>query len=85
MHKVDLFIRTINDRSVPKSFFQVKSNIEDGIEFTGYERSRILLDPVTQRWTVTSLQTGEILLTLQSEVFSNHQTNHAMFNPRNTD
>ena len=56
----------------------MKSNIEDGIEFTGYEKSRILLDPVTQRWTVTSLQTGETLLTLQSEVFNNQQTNHAM-------
>ena len=46
----------------------VKRNIDKGIEFTGYTRSKMILDKELNRWTVVSLVNESKIMSLESEV-----------------
>ena len=46
----------------------IKRHIDRGIEFTGYVKTKMVLDEETNRWTVVSLRDGSKLMSLDSEV-----------------
>ena len=46
----------------------IKRNIDKGIEFIGYTKTKIVLDKKSNRWGVVSLKDGSTLLSLDSEV-----------------
>ena len=48
------------------------NNLQKGIVWTGFKKSRIMLDPDTNRWKVTSLFSEEPIITLATEVLYYH-------------
>ena len=52
--------------------------LEKGIVFTGFKRSRIMLDKETKRWKVTSLFDETPIITLAFEVESQSVLNFAL-------
>ena len=46
----------------------LKRNIDKGLEFLGYTKSKMVLDKEINRWTAVSLLDGSKIMTLDSEV-----------------
>ena len=46
----------------------VKRNIDEGIEFTGQTKSKMVLDKEMNIWTIVSLLDGSEIMSLESEV-----------------
>jgi hypothetical protein len=46
----------------------IKRNIDKGIEFTGYTKTKIILDKKSKKWTVVLLKDGSTVMSLDSEV-----------------
>ena len=50
----------------------IKRNIDNGIEFTGYTKTKIVLDKKSNRWTVLSVKDGSTVISLDTEVNFNY-------------
>ena len=46
----------------------LSNDLEKGIVWTGFKKSRIMLNPATNRWIVTSLFNDDPIITLSNEV-----------------
>ena len=46
----------------------IKRNVDKGIEFVGYTKTKLVLDKETNRWSVISLKDGSKIMSLDSEV-----------------
>ena len=48
----------------------IKRNVDKGVEFTGFIKTKMIIDKETNRWTVVSLKDGSTLISLDTKVRS---------------
>ena len=46
----------------------IKRNLDNGVEFSGYTKTKMVLDEQTEKWSVVSIQDGSKIITLDTEV-----------------
>ena len=46
----------------------IKRNIDKGVEFTGYTKTKMIIDKETKKWAVVSLKDGSTFISLDSQV-----------------
>ena len=45
-----------------------KRNVDKGVEFTGFTRSKLVLDQESERWSVVSIADGTKIISLDTKV-----------------